>query len=80
MKFVSKTINDSNIDLDNFSASKVRQLAKKMKYSSVLLGTSRQLQGNPKQFKLKKHFDKSNSKKRYSSEHKNERPPLKGNV
>ena len=30
VKFVSNTINDSNIDLDKFCASKVRQLAKKM--------------------------------------------------
>ena len=29
-EFVSKTINDSNIDLDKFPASKERQLAKKM--------------------------------------------------
>ena len=28
--FVSKTINDSNIDLEKFPASKVRQLAKKL--------------------------------------------------
>ena len=32
-EFVSKTINDSNIDLDKFPASKVRQLSKKMKSS-----------------------------------------------
>ena len=29
-EFVSRTINDSNIDLDKFPASKVRQLAKKL--------------------------------------------------
>ena len=34
-EFVSKTINDSNIDLDKFPASKVRQLAKKMESSKV---------------------------------------------
>ena len=32
-EFVSKTINDSNIDLEKFPASKVRQLAKKMQSS-----------------------------------------------
>ena len=32
-EFVSKTINDSNIDLDKFPASKVRQLAKEMESS-----------------------------------------------
>ena len=34
-EFVSKTINDSNIDLNKFPASKVRQLAKKMESSKV---------------------------------------------
>ena len=33
-EFVTKTINDSNIDLDKFPASKVRQLAKKMHSSN----------------------------------------------
>ena len=32
-EFVSKTINDSNVDLERFPASKVRQLAKKMESS-----------------------------------------------
>ena len=32
-EFVSKTINDSNIDLNKFPASKVGQLAKKMESS-----------------------------------------------
>ena len=32
-EFVSKTINDSNTDLETFPESKVRQLAKKMKSS-----------------------------------------------
>ena len=34
-EFVSKTINDSNIDLDKFPTSKVRQLAKKMENFKV---------------------------------------------
>ena len=34
-EFVSKTINDSNIDLDKFPTSKVRQLTKKMESSKV---------------------------------------------
>ena len=34
-EFVSKTINDSNIDLDKFPSSKVRQLAKKMESPKV---------------------------------------------
>ena len=51
-EFVSKTINDSNIDLDTFSASRVSQLAKKMKSSKLLLGTSNKLQVTPKWLKL----------------------------
>ena len=34
-EFVSKTINDSSIDLDKFPTSKVRQLAKKMESLKV---------------------------------------------
>ena len=34
-EFVSKTINDSNVDLEKFPASKVRQLAKKMESSKA---------------------------------------------
>ena len=34
-EFVSKTINDTSIDLDKFPASKVRQLAKKMEASKA---------------------------------------------
>ena len=33
--FVSCTINDSNIDLDKFPASKVRQMAKKLETSKI---------------------------------------------
>ena len=50
-EFVSKNINDSNIDLDKFPASKVRQLTKKME-SSKPLATSNQLQVTPKWFKV----------------------------
>ena len=34
-EFVSKTINDSSIDLEKFPASKIRQLAKKMEASKT---------------------------------------------
>ena len=34
-EFISKTINNSNIDLDMFPASKVRQIAKKIESSKV---------------------------------------------
>ena len=44
---VSKTIDDSNIDLGEFPASKVRQLAKKMESSKSTTRTSKQLQVTP---------------------------------
>ena len=46
-KFVSKTINDSNIDLNKFPASKVRQLAKKMESSKATAKHIRQVTSNP---------------------------------
>ena len=49
-EFVSKTINDSNIDLDRFPASKVRQLAKKMESSNLTTRQSR-WQVTPRQLK-----------------------------
>ena len=44
-EFVSKTINDSNTDLENFPASKVRQLAKRLESSK---STSKTHQGDVK--------------------------------
>ena len=46
-EFVSKTINDSNIDLDKFPTSKVRQLAKKMESSKVTTRHIKQVASNP---------------------------------
>ena len=46
-EFVSKTINDSNIDLDKFPASKVRQLGKKMECSKVNARQIKQVASNP---------------------------------
>ena len=95
-EFVSRTINDSNIDLDRFPASRVRQLAKKMeslkstaKHIKTVASDPQVAQGNlmrhqrtdlpPSKAKQKQHSHKSRSKshKRYSSEHKNQRPPFK---
>ena len=42
-EFVSKTINDSNIDLDKFPTSKVRQLAKEIESSKVTARHSKQV-------------------------------------
>ena len=44
---MSKTINDSNIDLNKFLASKVRQLAKKMESSKATAKYIKQVAGEP---------------------------------
>ena len=46
-EFVSKTINDNNIDLNIFPASKVRQLAKKMESSKVTARHIKQVASEP---------------------------------
>ena len=46
-EFVSKTINDSNIDLNKFPASKVRQLAKKMESSEATPKHVKQVASDP---------------------------------
>ena len=46
-EFVSKTINDNSIDFDKFTASKVRQLAKKMKASKTTAWHMRQVASDP---------------------------------
>ena len=46
--FVSKAINDSNIDLDKFPASRVRQCAKKMESSKATPDTSYRWQVTPR--------------------------------
>ena len=45
--FVSCTINDSNIDLDKFPASKVRQLAKKLESSKSIAKHIKQVSSEP---------------------------------
>ena len=56
-EFVSKTINDRNVDLDKFPASKVRQLAKRMESSEATACHIKQLAGNPQaaQINLLRH-------------------------
>ena len=46
-EFVSKKINDSNMDLNRFTASEVRQLAKKMESSKVKTKHIKQVASNP---------------------------------
>ena len=50
-EFVSKTINDSNMDLEKFPASKVRQLAKKMESSKSTARHIKQVASDPKQLR-----------------------------
>ena len=47
-EFVSKTINDSSIDLEKFPASKVRQLVKKMEASEATAHHIKQVASDPK--------------------------------
>ena len=56
-EFFSKTINDSNIDLEKFPASKVRQLAKKMESSKSTARHIKQFATDPQtaQVNLMRH-------------------------
>ena len=56
-KFVSKTINDSNINLEKFPGSKVRQLAKKMESSKSTARHIKQVASDPQvaQVNLMRH-------------------------
>ena len=47
-EFVPKTINDSNIDLEKFPASKVRQLAKRLESSKSTAKLIKKMSGEPK--------------------------------
>ena len=44
--FVTKTINEGNIDIQKFPATKVRQLAKKMESSKATAKHTRQVAGD----------------------------------
>ena len=57
-ELVSKTINDSNIDLDKFPASKVRQLQKKLESSKVITRHIKHGASNPQvaQINLMRHY------------------------
>ena len=95
-EFVSKTINDSNIDPEKFPASKVRQIAKKMESSKSTARHIKAVASDPQvaqvnlmrhqrtdvppcksKWKQHSHKQRSRSPKRYSNEHKNQRPPFK---
>ena len=51
-EFASKTINDSNVDLEKFPASKVRQLAKKMESSKAAACHIKQVAGDPQDVQI----------------------------
>ena len=51
-EFVTKTINDSNIDLDKFPVSKVRQLAKKLESSKSTAKHIKQVSHEPQAAKV----------------------------
>ena len=55
--FVTKTINEGNVDIQKFPASKVHQLAKKMKSSKATAKHIRQVAGDlpAAQVQLKQH-------------------------
>ena len=86
-EFVSKTINDSNIDLEKFPASKVRQLAKETEFLKSTAKHIKAVASDPKvtcvnlfrhqRTDLHFHKQRSESQKRYFNEHKNQRPPFK---
>ena len=56
-EFLSKTINDNNVDLDKFPANKVRQLAKKMESSKATARHIKQVASDPQgpQINLMRH-------------------------
>ena len=56
-EFVSKTINDSNVDPEKFAASKMGQLVKKMESSKTTMHHIKQVAGDPQatQINLMRH-------------------------
>ena len=86
-EFFSKTINDGNVDLDGFPASKVRQLAKRMQSSKATVHHIKQVAGNPQTTQINllrhqcrelpagKYKKKKSSVKSRQSNHKNSQVP-----
>ena len=71
-EFVSKTTNNSNIDLNKFPASKVRQLAKEMKSFKATAKHIKQVASDPQAAKIHlmhhKHTDLPHSKVKKTEE------------
>ena len=78
-EFVSKTINDSNIDLDKFTVSKVRQVVKKMESSKVTTRHIKQVMGDPQALQINlmhhHHTDLPASKHKKEKSFVKPRPP-----
>ena len=75
-EFVSRTLNDSNIDLDKFPASKVRQLAKKLESSKSTVKYIRQVSNEPQatQIHLLRHQCTELPPNRYQRKHRKPKP------
>ena len=81
--FVSKTINDGNVDLEKFPASRVRQLVKRMESSKATTKHIKQVAGDPQAARINlmrhqctelssgKHKKKKTFVKSRQSSHKN---------
>ena len=76
-EFVSKTTNDSNIDLDKFLTSKVRQLAKMMESSKATVRHIKQVASDPQtaQSNLMRHQHKDISASKHKMSFVKPRPP-----
>ena len=74
-EFVSKMINDGNVDLEKFPASKVRQLGKRMEISKAVAKHIKQVAGDPQaaQMNIVRHQHRELS----SGKHKKKRPFVK---
>ena len=78
-EFVSKTINDSNIDLDKFPTSKVRQLGKKMESSKASVRHIKQVASDPQVVQINlmrhQHTELPTSKHKQKKSFMKTRPP-----
>ena len=74
-KFVSKTINDGNMDLDKFPAGTVRQLAKRMESSKATVHHIRQVAGDPQAVQI--NLMRNQCKELSSGKHKRKKSFVK---
>ena len=83
-EFLSKTINDGNVDLEKFPASKVRQLAKRMENSKATACHIKQVAGDPQavQINIMRHqcTEPSSGKHKKRKTFVKQRPPSHKNA